>query len=65
MYDEVINRLKSAYGKIRIGDPLDEGTLYGPMHSKAGVELFKKAVASAVQNGGKIEYGGKVGTLLL
>ena len=32
----MLARLKKAYAAImgKIGDPLDEGTLYGPMHSK-------------------------------
>ncbi|XP_064607704.1 alpha-aminoadipic semialdehyde dehydrogenase-like [Liolophura sinensis] len=60
VHDEVLARLKKAYKKIRIGDPLEEGTLYGPMHSKQGVELYKKAVADAKAQGGTVEYGGQV-----
>lgn len=37
-----------------------EGVNYGPLHSPQGVEHFKLAVADAVAQGGKIEYGGKV-----
>lgn len=37
-----------------------EGTIYGPMHSKAGVELYKSTVQEAIDAGGKIEIGGKV-----
>ena len=42
MYDEVLARLKKAYAAImgKIGDPLDEGTLYGPMHSKQVRKAF-------------------------
>ena len=36
------------------------GTLYGPMHTKVGVEAYQKAVADAQAQGGKVEYGGKV-----
>ena len=52
--------LAKAYAQVRVGDPLDDGTLYGPMHSQQGVDAYKQAVAEAVQQGGKIEYGGKV-----
>jgi aldehyde dehydrogenase family 7 protein A1 len=40
-HDQVVERLKIAYGSIinRLGDPLDDGTLYGPMHSKAGIQV--------------------------
>jgi len=36
IHDQVVERLKAAYASIftRIGDPLDDGTLYGPLHSK-------------------------------
>lgn len=62
VYDEVLGRLKKGYEQIitRIGDPLDTGVLYGPMHSQIGVDGFKKAVEQAVKLGGKIEFGGKV-----
>merc|ERR1712088_555350 len=62
LYDQVVAGLKKAYGSIltRIGDPLDDGTLYGPMHSKVGVEGYKKSIEEAVATGGKIEFGGNV-----
>jgi len=62
VYDQVLERLKKAYASIfsRIGDPLEEGTLYGPMHSQVGIEGYKKTIAEAVSLGGKIEFGGKV-----
>jgi len=62
VYDQVLERLKKAYGSIltRHGDPLDDGTLYGPMHSQVGVDGYKKTLEEAVKLGGKIEFGGKV-----
>lgn len=40
-----------------------EDTLYGPMHSKQGVDQYKAALLDVEQYGGKIEFGGKVGLL--
>lgn len=60
IYNEVVERLKKAYTKIRIGDPIVPGTLYGPMHNKQGVDLYLKTIEEAKKAGGKIEYGGKV-----
>lgn len=62
VYDEVLERMKKAYASIfsRLGDPMDEGTLYGPMHSKIGVQGYEKTIAEALALGGKIEFGGKV-----
>jgi len=60
VYDKVVEGLKKAYGSIikRIGDPLDEGTLYGPLHSKVGVQGYLKTVEEAKALGGVIECGG-------
>ncbi|GBN74140.1 Alpha-aminoadipic semialdehyde dehydrogenase [Araneus ventricosus] len=60
VYTEVVERLKKAYTKVRIGDPIEPGTLYGPMHNKQGVELYLKTIDEAKKAGGKVEYGGKV-----
>ncbi|XP_014662404.1 PREDICTED: alpha-aminoadipic semialdehyde dehydrogenase-like [Priapulus caudatus] len=62
-YDEVVKRVTKAYGQIypaRMGDPLDSKTLYGPLHSQQGVDLFTKSVADAKQQGGTVVFGGKV-----
>ena len=37
-----------------------DGTLYGPLHNKAGIDIYKSAIEEAVKQGGKIECGGKV-----
>ncbi|XP_070541761.1 alpha-aminoadipic semialdehyde dehydrogenase-like [Ptychodera flava] len=60
VYDEIVARLKKAYAQIKIGDPLEEGTLYGPMHSQQGVDLYKQTIAEIKAEGGTIEYGGNV-----
>lgn len=59
--DEFVGKLKVAYQNAlkRIGDPLDENTLYGPVHSQRTVDEYKKAIEVAVQSGGKVEFGGK------
>ena len=62
VHDQVVAGLTKAYGSIlkRLGDPLDEGTLYGPMHSKVGIQGYLKTLEEVKQLGGKIEFGGKV-----
>ncbi|KAK3097064.1 hypothetical protein FSP39_006048 [Pinctada imbricata] len=60
VHDQIIERLVKAYKQLRIGDPLDDGTLYGPMHSQQGVDLYKKALEEVKAQGGKIECGGNV-----
>ena len=41
-----------------------DGVLYGPMHSKQGVEMYKQAIQDAIAQGGKVEVGGKVWTVV-
>lgn len=57
-----MSRLSKAFAGVvsRIGDPLLSETLIGPLHTPAALEGFKKTVAEAVRQGGKIEFGGKV-----
>lgn len=62
MYAEVLERLKKAYAQVinRIGDPLNENTLIGPLHSEVSLENFKKTIQEIEKQGGTIEFGGKV-----
>ena len=59
-YDEVLAKLKASYASIRkrIGDPLEAGTLYGPLHSKVGVAGYLQTLEDAKAAGGVIECGG-------
>ncbi len=60
VYDDVVERLKKAYGQLKIGDPLDAGTLYGPLHTKHSVQLYLNAIDDVKKQGGQVVYGGKV-----
>ncbi|MGI9667653.1 MAG: L-piperidine-6-carboxylate dehydrogenase [Acidimicrobiia bacterium] len=51
-------RLVEAYGKISVGDPLDEGTLVGPLVNQAAVDNTKAAVSIAQEQGGELLAGG-------
>jgi aldehyde dehydrogenase (NAD+) len=53
-------RLVAAAKTIRIGDPLEAGTLMGPLVGKPSVEKYRAAVRTAVEQGGVILHGGKV-----
>ncbi|KAF7630910.1 Aldehyde dehydrogenase [Meloidogyne graminicola] len=61
IYDILIERLVNAFKQIesRIGDPLNENTLIGPLHTKSAVLAYKSAINEAISNGGKIECGGE------
>lgn len=57
--DKFVDRLVAAYRTVRVGDPLSEGTLMGPLISPRAVEMYESAVAAAQRQGGKVLVGGK------
>jgi aldehyde dehydrogenase (NAD+) len=54
------DRLLNAYGQIRIGDPLDETTLMGPLVDGAAVEEMFQALDQIQSEGGQILAGGNM-----
>ena len=56
--DVFVERLVRAYATIRIGDPLADGTLVGPIISESAARSFEAAVATAVEQGGTVACGG-------
>ncbi|MCC6526435.1 MAG: aldehyde dehydrogenase family protein [Polyangiaceae bacterium] len=59
IYEKLRDRLVAAYAQVRIGDPLAEGTLMGPLVEPSGVEEMMAAVERLKKEGGKIAYGGE------
>ena len=57
---DVTARLGRAYRRIRIGNPLDEGVLLGPVIDRQAVEAYRAALEEVKRLGGKILYGGRV-----
>jgi aldehyde dehydrogenase (NAD+) len=55
---ELEQRLVHAYGQVRIGDPLESGTLMGPLIDPAAVERYQTAIAQARAAGGELLSGG-------
>ena len=55
---DLSNRLVNAYQQVRIGDPLAEGTLMGPLATERAVEAMQTAVSQALAEGGEVLTGG-------
>jgi len=53
-------RLVHAYKQVRIGDPLEAGTLMGPLIDHTAVERYQSAVAAIRSAGGEVLVGGRV-----
>jgi aldehyde dehydrogenase (NAD+) len=62
VYETVKDRLIAAYSSItdRIGDPLEKGTLIGPLVDEHSVSNFKNALTEVQKEGGKILFGGQL-----
>lgn len=58
--DNVTQKLVSAYGKIKIGSPLESGVLMGPLINQRAVDGYLNAIETAKAQGGRVLYGGKV-----
>jgi len=56
---ELIRRLAQAYQSVPIGDPMQPGTLMGPLVSAQAVATMEAALAAAQQQGGEIVVGGE------
>jgi aldehyde dehydrogenase (NAD+) len=56
---ELEKRLIHAYKQVRIGDPLEPGTLMGPLIDARAVAGYQAAIGAAQAAGGELLYGGK------
>ncbi len=55
-----VERLARAYASVRIGDPLDEATLMGPLVSSEAVAAHREGLEEIRRQGGEVVYGGRV-----
>jgi len=60
IYQMVLDQLIGVYKQVKIGDPLEKGTLVGPLHTQASRDNFEKGISSIKSQGGKILIGGSV-----
>jgi aldehyde dehydrogenase (NAD+) len=60
IYDKVKEAVVSAYGQLRIGNPLDQNNHVGPLIDTLAVEQYNKALEQVVAEGGKILVEGGV-----
>jgi aldehyde dehydrogenase (NAD+) len=56
--DQLAKRLAEAYAQVKIGDPLADDTLMGPLINQAAVDTFVAAVGIAKEQGGEVLFGG-------
>lgn len=60
VYETIKEKLTQAYKHIRIGHPLTQGTLVGPLIDQDAVKAFSHAIEAGQKEGGKLLCGGAV-----
>jgi aldehyde dehydrogenase (NAD+) len=60
IYEKLVKALVAAYEQVSIGDPMEEGTLMGPLIDSDAVGAMQVALKRLVREGGQILYGGKI-----
>ncbi|WP_339194933.1 aldehyde dehydrogenase family protein [Aeribacillus sp. FSL W8-0870] len=60
IYDEFMEKFLEKASRIRVGNPFDEGVHMGAVISKSHQQTIDHYVKLAVEEGGKILYGGKI-----
>jgi aldehyde dehydrogenase (NAD+) len=56
----LIERLKAAYKTVPVGNPLEQGTLVGPLIDKRSFDAMQAALEAAKKQGGKVHGGEQV-----
>jgi len=56
---KIVAALEAAYRQVKIGDPIDETTLMGPLVNARAVDDMMDGIARIREQGGEILYGGK------
>ncbi|WP_395022819.1 aldehyde dehydrogenase family protein [Dongia sp.] len=59
VYDKLVPRLIKAYGSVTIGNPLQAGTLIGPLIDERAYQGMERALNDAKAAGGKVHGGGR------
>ena len=59
IYDEFVSRFTAEVGKLKTGDPLNEGTQVGPLARKDLADQLQRQVTSSIQKGAELLLGGK------
>jgi len=58
--DQLVESVKTAYASVPIGNPLDAGSLVGPLIDGAAFDGMQQALASAAADGGEVSGGQRV-----
>ena len=57
--NQLVEKLFAAYKQVTIGNPLEQGTLMGPLINTAAVETMTSAIKRINEEGGEVLFGGQ------
>jgi aldehyde dehydrogenase (NAD+) len=57
VYDRLVDRLKTAFASMTVGDPRDGGNLIGPLIDAAALDGMARALSAARAEGGNVSGG--------
>lgn len=57
---ELVQKLKKIYGQLKVGNPLEEGTLVGPLIDETSFKTLGHALSEAKRSGGQVHGGERV-----
>ncbi|HEX8125081.1 MAG TPA: aldehyde dehydrogenase family protein [Allosphingosinicella sp.] len=65
VYDRLVPRLHHIWAAVPVGNPLEEGTLVGPLIDEAAVGAMQSALERAAAEGGTVSGGESLGGLFV
>ncbi len=60
IYDEFVEKLARIYEAVKVGNPLEEGVLVGPLINRRSVDAYCAAIQRAVDEGGSVRCGNQI-----
>lgn len=60
IFDSLSRALTRAYQQVKIGNPLEDGVLMGPLIDRQAVQKMRSALEALESQGGRIIYGGEI-----
>lgn len=60
IFNKVTKTLVDAYHQVKVGNPLLDETLMGPLIDQQSVNIYKSAIERIYAEGGEVLYGGQV-----
>ena len=59
IFYQIVEQMKALYARLVVGDPLEKGTLVGPLVDRDAFEIMERALKQAREEGGTVTGGGR------